>query len=179
MAYHDEWEDPRHYGGEFRRPQGGRTVPCSSGTGPFRGAGLPGFSPASLTGFHGGEYMVGGYPGVYGGAFPAFGDMVDSGGSVIGPSGHRGRPRPPFRTGPYSGVGPRGYRRSDERILEDVNERLTWDPEVDATDVEVSVDEGVVTLNGRVESRFAKRRAADIAESCAGVVDVRNKLKKD
>jgi hypothetical protein len=179
MAYHDEWEDPRNYGGEFRGRPGGRTVPFSSGTGPFAGGGLPGFPPASLTGFHGGEYMVGGYPGVYGGAFPPFGDMVDSGGVVVGPSGHPGRYRPRFRTGRYSGVGPRSYRRSDARILEDVNERLTWDPELDATDVEVSVDEGVVTLEGRVENRSAKRRAAYIAESCTGVVDVRNKLKKD
>jgi osmotically-inducible protein OsmY len=79
--------------------------------------------------------------------------------------------------GPHAGRGPRGYRRSDERIREDVNYRLTDDPDLDASDIEVSVNDGVVTLRGSVDSRWDKRRAEDIAESVSGVVDVDNKLR--
>jgi osmotically-inducible protein OsmY len=82
-----------------------------------------------------------------------------------------------MRRGRYAGRGPRGYRRSDERIREDVNERLTDDWRVDAIDIEVSVDNGVVTLAGRVASRAEKRRAEDIAESVSGVTDVSNQLR--
>lgn len=52
--------------------------------------------------------------------------------------------------GGYCGRGPRGYRRSDERIREDVNERLLLDTELDATNIEVEVREGEVTLAGTV-----------------------------
>lgn len=77
----------------------------------------------------------------------------------------------------YSGRGPRNWRRSDERITEDVNERLARDPDLDATDVEVRVNEGVVTLSGIVEDRRDKRRAEDIAEDVFGVDDIQNELK--
>ena len=63
----------------------------------------------------------------------------------------------------YAGVGPRGYRRSDERIQEDVNELLTADPNIDASDIEVRVEAGVVTLTGVVEDRASKRLAEDLA----------------
>jgi osmotically-inducible protein OsmY len=82
-----------------------------------------------------------------------------------------------MRRGMYTGRGPRGYRRSDERIREDVNERLTDDWRVDASDIEVSVDNGLVTLAGRVGSRAQKRRAEDVAESVSGVTDVSNQLR--
>jgi hypothetical protein len=77
----------------------------------------------------------------------------------------------------FRGRGPKNYRRSDERILEDVNERLTEDHDVDATDIEVHVQNGEVTLNGTVNSRHEKRIAEDVAESCGGVVDVHNRLR--
>jgi hypothetical protein len=77
----------------------------------------------------------------------------------------------------YFGRGPRGYRRSDERIREEVNDRLTWHAAVDASDIEVRVEDGEVTLTGVVEDRRAKRLAADIAEEVMGVQDVHNQLK--
>ena len=73
--------------------------------------------------------------------------------------------------------GPKGYERSDDRIREDVCERLTMDHDVDATDIEVFVSEGVVTLNGTVHERHAKRIAEDICESVRGVRDVQNNLR--
>jgi hypothetical protein len=74
-------------------------------------------------------------------------------------------------------VGPRGYRRTDDRIKDDVNDRLTWHGYVNATDIHVEVDEGVVTLSGEVNTRREKRMAEDAAESVSGVEDVNNQLK--
>lgn len=76
----------------------------------------------------------------------------------------------------HAGRGPRNWRRPDERIAEDVNEALTRDPHLDATDIDVRVQDGEVTLLGSVEDRLAKRRAEDDALSCAGVRDVHNRL---
>jgi osmotically-inducible protein OsmY len=77
----------------------------------------------------------------------------------------------------YSGRGPKGYRRSDERIRDEVCDRLTDDSRIDATDVEVVVDNGEVTLSGAVYSRGEKRKAEDVAESIPGVRDVHNNLR--
>lgn len=77
----------------------------------------------------------------------------------------------------YRGRGPRGYRRSDERIGDDVNERLARDPFLDASDIEVSVSDGEVILSGTVRNRHDKRRAEDIAIAAFGVADVQNSLR--
>ena len=77
----------------------------------------------------------------------------------------------------FRGRGPKGYTRSDQRIEEDVNERLSDDYYLDASDIEVSVQGGTVTLSGEVEDREAKRRAEDIAEFCSGVRQVQNNIK--
>lgn len=81
--------------------------------------------------------------------------------------------------GEFRGRGPRGYRRSDERIREDVNDRLTEDPWLDASDIEVDVSGGEVTINGRVRSRADKRHAEDIVERVSGVGHVQNNLRAD
>ena len=79
--------------------------------------------------------------------------------------------------GPFSGRGPRGYRRTDDRIREDVNDRLTWHGYIDATDIHVEVNDGIVTLSGEVNSRREKRMAEDAVENISGVDDVNNQLK--
>jgi hypothetical protein len=76
----------------------------------------------------------------------------------------------------YRGKGPKGYRRSDERIKEDVNDRLS-EGYMDASDIDVSVQNAEVTLTGTVNSRTDKRRAEDIAESVSGVSNVENRLR--
>jgi osmotically-inducible protein OsmY len=81
------------------------------------------------------------------------------------------------RGGMHRGRGPKGYTRSDERIHEDVNDRLSDDPYVDASEIEVSVSSCEVTLSGTVDSRDAKRRAEDIAEQVSGVQHVQNNLR--
>ncbi|HKU75546.1 MAG TPA: BON domain-containing protein [Pyrinomonadaceae bacterium] len=75
------------------------------------------------------------------------------------------------------GRGPKGYRRSDERIKEDVNDRLGDDYYIDASDIEVSVQNQEVTLTGTVNNRNDKRRAEDLAESVSGVSNVENRLR--
>lgn len=79
--------------------------------------------------------------------------------------------------GRFMGRGPRNWQRSDERIKEDINERLTEHPDIDASDIEVEVVAGEVTLRGKVDDRHAKRLAEDIAEGVFGVRDVRNEIK--
>jgi hypothetical protein len=79
----------------------------------------------------------------------------------------------------YRGHGPSDYTRSDERIREDVNDRLTDDPRVDARRISVSVDKGEVTLSGTVGSRDAKRRAEDCIDRISGVKHVQNNLRVD
>ena len=79
--------------------------------------------------------------------------------------------------GHHRGRGPKGYQRSDERIRDDVNDRLTDDPHIDASEIEVSVSGREVTLSGTVNSRFEKRHADDIAESVSGVTHVQNNLR--
>ncbi|HET6434582.1 MAG TPA: BON domain-containing protein [Xanthomonadaceae bacterium] len=76
----------------------------------------------------------------------------------------------------YRGLGPRNYTRSDERIREDLNERLTDAHDIDASGVSVEVSNGVVTLTGSVDERWMKHRAEDIADACSGVRDVRNQI---
>jgi osmotically-inducible protein OsmY len=82
-----------------------------------------------------------------------------------------------IQRGRHVGRGPKGYRRSDERIREDVNEELTLHPEIDATEIDVLVEDGVVTLVGVVEERRDKRLAEDLVERVPGVTDVKNELR--
>ena len=77
----------------------------------------------------------------------------------------------------HRGRGPKGYTRSDERIREDVNDRLTDDGWLDASDIEVQVSSAEVTLTGQVNSREEKRRAEDIVEAVSGVKHVQNNLR--
>lgn len=77
----------------------------------------------------------------------------------------------------YRGHGPKGYARSDERIREDVCDRLSDDPSVDASEIEVAVANGEVTLTGMVHDRYAKRRAEDVADDISGVKNVQNNIR--
>jgi len=80
-------------------------------------------------------------------------------------------------TSGFAGRGPRGYQRSDERIREDVSEILWEHDDIDASDIDVTVENGEVTLEGTVDSRWTKRMAEDAAHEARGVVDVHNRLR--
>lgn len=77
----------------------------------------------------------------------------------------------------HAGRGPKGYRRSDDRISDDVHDHLTDDPMLDASEIQVQVKDCEVTLSGTVESREAKRRAEVCAERVSGVDHVQNNLR--
>lgn len=77
----------------------------------------------------------------------------------------------------YRGHGPSDYTRSDDRIREDANDRLTEDARVNARNISVSVQNGEITLNGTVGSRDQKRRAEDVVEDISGVKHVQNNLR--
>ncbi|BDG06654.1 BON domain-containing protein [Anaeromyxobacter oryzae] len=75
-----------------------------------------------------------------------------------------------------TGRGPKGYRRSDERIREDVCERIAR-AGVDADEVEVKVLNAEVILTGEVQRREDKRMLEDLAEDVFGVDEVQNQLR--
>lgn len=77
----------------------------------------------------------------------------------------------------YFGKGPKGYQRSDTSIYEDVCEALYESYDVDATNIEVKVNNGCVHLSGEVDNREMKRLAEDAVENISGVVDVENLLR--
>jgi hypothetical protein len=79
--------------------------------------------------------------------------------------------------GIFTGRGPKNWTRSDHRIHDEVCERLAHHSDVDATDIEVKVENGEVTLTGIVESRLMKYAAEDTAAEVMGVHDVHNRLR--
>ena len=127
-----------------------RTNLFGTGGGGF-GTGFPSYGAGM------GPYGAGGYSGGMGGAY-----------------GEREHER---ERGRFAGRGPKGWQRSDDRIREDINERLTDHPHIDASEIEVTVQNGEVTLTGTVEERNAKRLAEDVAESVSGVREVHNQIR--
>jgi hypothetical protein len=77
----------------------------------------------------------------------------------------------------FVGKGPKGYRRTDERIQGEICEILSRHPDVDATDIEVSFADGVVTLAGTVPDRRMKQSAERSIEAVYGVEDVLNRIR--
>jgi hypothetical protein len=104
-------------------------------------------------------------------------DWIDMRGAMPGADFSRARVLGEGHGPSFAGVGPKGWRRSDERIREDVCEALAMHPAIDASDLEVEVHDGVVTLRGTVDDRRSKRLAVDIAESIAGVTGVRSEVR--
>jgi hypothetical protein len=86
-------------------------------------------------------------------------------------------------TGSYADAGypglswtPPPETRHDDRIHDDVCDRLSLSEEIDASRIEVEVQAGSVTLTGNVENRHMKQLAGDIAEAVPGVSSVHNRL---
>lgn len=158
-----DWDDEEEglTGRDFTRDYGRRPRGTYAGTRPgmgYRGeVGEPGWR-----GYGGRERYYGGEPEFrgYGGRETFYGERE----SWLTP-------------GPFTGRGPRGWRRSDERIRDDVNDRLTQHGMIDASEIEVEVRDGEVMLRGTVDERRQKRMAEDVAESVLGVQDVNNQLR--
>ena len=83
------------------------------------------------------------------------------------------------RSGAFGGErrGPKNYRRSDERIREDICDALIGAAHLDASDVSVDVADGVVTLEGIVPERRMKHAIEDITADCRGVREVENRIR--
>ncbi|MCD2178134.1 BON domain-containing protein [Rhizobium sp. C1] len=169
--------DRSTYGGDHPRPGApryGRQEGYSDGFDQGYGDGGPtgsGYARYAASGFYPSDhpFQRGGYART---AYPyqhSFRGREERGGQ-----GYYGERRD---EGEFRGKGPRGYQRADERIEEDVNDRLSDDHHLDASDIEVSVKASEVTLTGEVNSRADKRRAEDCVESVSGVTNVQNNLR--
>lgn len=79
----------------------------------------------------------------------------------------------------HRGRGPRDYVRADISIADEIVDRMTDDPWIDAREVLIGVEDGLVTLTGNAPTRAMKRRAEDLAATVSGVRDVRNLLRVD
>jgi len=123
-------------------------------------------------GLYGSGYGAAGFATGYGGYVGATGAGAAGLGASGGLAGALG-----IGAQNYAGRGPRNYRRADDRIEDDINDRLTAHPAIDATDIDVAVADGVVTLTGNVNSRDAKYAAEELSETVYGVDDVKNLLR--
>jgi osmotically-inducible protein OsmY len=65
---------------------------------------------------------------------------------------------------------------TDKDLKQHVQNALDWEPSVDATDIGVSVDDGVVTLRGNVGSYMEKLMAERVALRVYGVKALANDL---
>jgi hypothetical protein len=85
----------------------------------------------------------------------------------------RGELREAFR-------GLKGYKRSDDRIREDVCDRineLSEQHRMDVGEVEVAVAHGEVTLTGNIDNRQFKHRIENEAAGISGVNNVHNEIR--
>lgn len=166
----DRYSGPRHGNLQFsehRREHGEHAAEGWGSHGPAdRGAWRDREADWPRREYRGGDSDRGSYAQRWGGQTYGTGSHFAYGGALAGEE-----------TGKYFGRGPKGYRRSDERIREDINEELTRNPRLDATDIEVSVQDGEVTLSGVVENRHAKREAEESSYRVSGVRDVHNHLR--
>jgi osmotically-inducible protein OsmY len=88
------------------------------------------------------------------------------------------------RTSNYQGPGgrrftsgPKGYQRSDERLKEDISERLMESHHIDSSDVSIDVRGAKVVLDGTVPSRHMKHAIEDLVDACPGVQDIDNRVR--
>ena len=159
-------------------------VPFTYGSEPrYYGTGVAGYT--SGPGFTGGYYGYGEEPmeistelereyaeEVYGPGWesPGYGPGVYAAGEPAGAM----RPRHAYRYPP----GPKGYQRSDERIREDICDRLMRAANhIDSSEVTVEVTGAKVVLEGTVPARRMKHAIEDLADSCLGVQDIENRIR--
>jgi len=89
----------------------------------------------------------------------------------------RSKEPPPALLARLYARGPKGYTRSDERIKEDISERLWRTEYLDSSEVSVAVKDGVVTFSGTVPVRWMRHEIENIADSCIGVQDIENNIR--
>ncbi len=67
--------------------------------------------------------------------------------------------------------------RSNDLISEDIVAAYEVEPQIDETEIDVDVTDGVVVLNGTVDTYAIKELAGHIAAHIAGVTEVQNQLR--
>jgi len=67
-------------------------------------------------------------------------------------------------------------KKSNEQLQKDVQDAINWEPSLNAAEIGVSANDGVVTLTGTVPSYSQKSEAEHAAENVAGVRAVVEKI---
>ncbi|MGE0207461.1 MAG: BON domain-containing protein [Candidatus Babeliales bacterium] len=74
------------------------------------------------------------------------------------------------------GKGPKGYKRSDENLYQDICEALALNSSIDASQIEVEVKGSCAYLKGKVQNRTIKKMVEAEIENISGLIDVQNLL---
>lgn len=169
--------DKQNQGDQQRNDPRYRDMPSVS-NGPLRSS--PEGSHATSFGYHGqsGHDVLADGPSGQGDYGEQQGRHAQSG-HGRGGSEHAVRREARGAGGSHHGKGPRNYRRSDESIADELIDRMTDHDELDATEILLLVEDGVVTLTGEVPERRMKHMAEDLAEQVRGVQDIHNRIRVD
>lgn len=81
--------------------------------------------------------------------------------------------------GTETGSGPRGDSRPDEDIHAEIERLMAWQKTIDAAGIQVAVEQGVVTLSGKVNRPYDIQVAENITRNVLGIQGVDNLLKID
>ena len=192
---HDRHEDRRREKDRRRRndaSQGAERSPGASGYEGGPGYGLPGGYGSHGGGYgaqtsyaaHGGyglpaDRWQSGYGTESGHRSQGYGTHAGYGSQGgYGPQGDAHWPQSSWaQQGRATKRGPKGYQRSDERIREDLCERLMHAELIDSSEVTIEVAAGKVTMEGTVPERRMKHAIEDMAETTSGVTEVDNRIR--
>ena len=184
---HGVGNEPGNGGGHHSEEYFGREPFMHGRDARYYGTGVPGY--VSGPGYTGGYYGYGdelpeiptelereyaydvyGYgPGTY---------EPGHGGPLYPAGGRRPPERPSLPRARRFPPGPKGYVRSDERIREDLCDRIAAAAgHIDSSEVTVEVADGKVMLEGTVPDRRMKHVIEDMADACPGVHDVDNRIR--
>jgi len=84
--------------------------------------------------------------------------------------------QPPTASEQYPRSSKEKYRRPDYSIFASLSTKLSDDATIDASDIRISVNEGVVTLQGRLDSEYSKNVISEMASDISGVIRVDDSL---
>ena len=68
-------------------------------------------------------------------------------------------------------------QKSDDKIYDQIRQKLANDPDVKGAGFDVTVKNGAVTLNGAVHDEHAREKAEKLTKKVKGVTSVTNQLK--
>jgi hypothetical protein len=158
------------YGGQYGQGQYGQGHYGSGQYGSQYGQGQYGqgfgVAPGGYTPSNNNSNYGSSYGGSYGPSYGSYGQgRSGSFGSGYGSQGRNRQLR-----------GPKGYKRSDERIREDICDRLSMQ-DIDSSEIEVTVSNGEVTLAGTVSDRSMKWEAEQVCDAVQGVNEINNQIR--